>query len=588
MIADERIIPIDIRSILRRLLPVVSPFRKRFAVGFVFICLSMAVEIVLPVILGWTVDAAIAPDKRRAVLLQLCTLYLCLIVVRAVLEGVQAYVIQATGESVTHRLRDILFAKIQSLPVSYFDKNPTGRLLTRVVNDIKSLSELFTASFSVLALDGMVILGTCVAMFLVDWRLALCVFLSFPAVILTIHHFGAQLAVAYRKVRRRLSEINAFLGENIGAIATIQRLRAERDRMEKFSGIVEAHFEAQMESLNVFARVQPITNTLNGLSMGILMAIGGYWVIKGEITIGVLVAFFGYIRNLFQPIRDLVEKYNTFLSSMMSAERIVGILNEKNEEEAGAPQSHTFLRPEECSISFRDVTFTYPMRRWPALGRVSFDLDAGKSLAVVGATGSGKSTLIRLLLRFYEPDSGEILFAGKPLREWGLADLRRQIGVIHQENFLFQGTVRENLCLGRADFSDDYLRSQCERAQLWPFIQARGGLDLQIHEGGSNLSLGERQLLAFARILVFDTKVLVLDEATASIDRALERRLMEAIREVIAGRTSIVIAHRLSTIRSCDKVVVIEHGAKVEEGTYDHLLHHNGLFAKFHEIHSRQ
>lgn len=346
-----------------------------------------------------------------------------------------------------------------------------------------------------------------------------------------------------------------------------------------------------MRSLYVFARVQPLTNTINGLAMGMLIVVGGYWVIRDQMSLGILVAFFGYLRNLFQPVRDLVEKYNTFLSSIMSAERVVGILDEPSEIAAAklneGPSEVSFLQPGECELKFEDVCFRYPLRAQSALENVSFTVPAGKSLAIVGATGSGKSTIIRLLLRFYDPLSGQITFAGRALRDWDRQDLRRQVGVIHQEVFLFQGTVRENLTLGRTGFSEEYLRAQCDRAQLWSFIASRGGLDMNILEGGTNLSLGERQLLAFARVLVFNTKVLVLDEATASIDRALERRLMTGLHEVISGRTSIVIAHRLSTIRECNEVIVIEKGRLVERGTYDELLGSGGLFSRFHEIHSR-
>jgi ATP-binding cassette subfamily B protein len=282
-----------------------------------------------------------------------------------------------------------------------------------------------------------------------------------------------------------------------------------------------------------------------------------------------------------------VEKYNTFLSAMVSAERIVGILDEKTEwesESKAAVSDAAFVRP--AGIRFEKVNFHYPLRPLKALQDVSFAVEGGTSLAIVGATGSGKSTLIRLLLRFYEPQSGQIFLGEKPLDEWKKDDLRRHVGVVHQEIYLFQGTVRENLTLGQSGYSDSYLREQCERAQLWNFIEHRGGLDMPILEGGSGFSVGERQLLSFARILVSDPPVLVLDEATSSVDRRLERRLMGAIRETLLARTSIVIAHRLSTIRQCQRILVLEKATVVEEGTHDGLLRKNGLFAKFHHIHA--
>lgn len=588
MKAEVKVSSIRLSEILRELLPVIRPYLGRFAIGLSLILLSTVAEVITPIVIGYGVDAAIG--LKRDWLLQLGVFYLSLILLKAVLETGQAYLIQATGQAVTHDLRSLLFHHMARLPVAYFDKNPTGRLLTRVINDIKALSELFTASFSVLLLDVMIIFGTVLAMLWVHWSLACLVLLTFPVVILVIRYFGKQVAVAYRNVRIRLAEINGFLGENIGAIATIQRLSAENERLCKFEGIVQSHQDAQMDSLRIFAWVQPYANILNGVAMATLLGVGGVWVVKGKLTVGILVAFLGYIRNLFQPIRDLVEKYNTFLSAMVSAERVVNILKEKTEEQAGGV-AHASAKTTDAALSpptdvmFDSVSFRYPSRAEPALSGVSFTVDHGASVAIVGATGSGKSTLIRLLLRFYEPDEGDILFGGKRLKDWSLADLRRQIGVIHQELYLFQGTLRENLKLGKDEFSDAYLMEHCRRAQLWSFVESRGGLDMEVFEGGSNLSIGERQLVSFARVLIFDPPVMVLDEATASIDRRLERKLIDAIHEVIVGRTSIIIAHRLSTIRQCRKIIVMHAAKVVEEGTRSELLDRKGHFRRFHELH---
>jgi ATP-binding cassette, subfamily B, multidrug efflux pump len=563
--------------------PYLKAYQGKFLLSGLLILLSTGVEVVNPIIVGLCVDAAISPGKGMGLKI-LCLIFFTLILTKFFLDFVQAYVIQSTGQSITHELRSLMFSRIERLPVGYFDRNPTGRLLTRVINDIKSLSELFTASISVLALDAMIIVGTVGAMFYMHWKLAGLVLLAFPFVLFIIEFFGRRLAGAYRSVRRALSEINAFLGENIGAISTIQRLAAEEERMKKFTRIVDTHNVAQMHTLRVFSLVQPLTNLFNGICTGTLLLVGGYWAIQGKITVGLVVAFLGYLRNLFQPIRDLVEKYNTFLSAMVSVERVVGILDEPTEEMTGnwfQPQKTAF------SVSFENVSFRYPTRSLNALNEVSFEVKPRESLAIVGATGSGKSTIIRLLLRFYEPNSGKILVGDSPLLEWDKGSLRQQIGVVHQEIYLFQGTIRENLTLGREGYSDSYLREQCERAQLWSFIEPRGGLDMHVFEGGSNFSLGERQLLSFARVLVFDAPLLVLDEATSSVDRRLERKLLAAIAESLAGRTSIVIAHRLTTIEECDRVLVLDKGKIAEEGSYDELLRSNGLFSKYHEIHTR-
>jgi ATP-binding cassette subfamily B protein len=457
-----------------------------------------------------------------------------------------------------------------------------------VINDIKSLSELFTASISVLILDVMIIVGSLISMVWLDWRLALVVLLSFPLVFWTIWSFGERLSESYKLVRSRLAEINSFLGENIGAIATIQRLGAEDERLKKFHDIVELHTEAQMKSLVVYASVQPYANVLNGIAMASLMGVGGYWAIQGKITLGVLVAFFAYLRNLFQPIRDLVEKYNTFLSAMVAAERVVSVLKEKGEEQLNINNEEIAEVAENTTISFQNVSFKYSTRENLALDGVSFTVPAGKSVAIVGATGSGKSTIIRLLMRFYEPTTGQISFAGKDLKDLSSRSIRKQIGVIQQEVYLFSGTVRDNLTLGRTGWTDLYLEEICRQTGFWELVKNRGGLDMVVFESGSNFSLGERQLLAFSRTWLFNPQVLVLDEATASVDPISEKYLMSAIKEGVKDRTSIVIAHRLSTIKFCDYIVVMEKGRIAEQGTFENLLKKRGLFFEFHQIYSHQ
>jgi ATP-binding cassette subfamily B protein len=571
-------------AVAGHLFPVLRTYSLRFAAGITLIVLSTAIGLVLPILLGRTVDTVAAPDPDRAVLYQLCWLFLGLVTAKYLFDITKAYLIQSGGDKVKHDLRTLLFTRIVHLPVSYFDRNPVGRPLTRVVNDVRTLGELFGASISVIVLDVLIITGTLGAMFWLNWRLAVVVLLSFPLISVALRLFSKQLAFAYRAVRSHLSEMNAFLGENVGAVATIQRLGAQGSRMERFKGIVDKHFGAQMDSLRIYARMQPTIHTLNGVAMASLIGVGGYWAIQGEITLGIIVAFLGYNRNLFHPLRDLIEKYNLILNAKVSAERVLDILEEPVEMEySERPEP---VRLADIEIEFKDVSFRYPTRDQNALTDINLKIPRASSLAIVGSTGAGKSSLIRLLLRFYEPTRGTIFFGGKSLPEWDKAELRSQIGVIHQEINLFQGTVRENLTLGKTGFSDETLIEKCRQAQLWDSLERRGGLDMEVHEGGSDFSVGEKQLLSFARVLVFDPPMIVLDEATASVDRQNESRLMEAVRQVLEGRTSIIIAHRLSTIEACDKIVVLEHGELKESGTFDELIQRRGLFWNFHQIHA--
>jgi ATP-binding cassette subfamily B protein len=576
------------KEVFEVIAPVLMPRKNEFIAGGILVLGSTLCEVFAPILLGKGVDVAIAPNPERIKLFRVALAFLGVIILRAVTETLQGLVIQRTGQKVIHDLRTRVFKKLHSLPISYFDAHTTGRLLTRVINDIKSLSELFTASISVLILDVMIIVGSLISMVWLDWRLALVVLLSFPLVFWTIWSFGERLSESYKLVRSRLAEINSFLGENIGAIATIQRLGAEDERLKKFHDIVELHTEAQMKSLVVYASVQPYANVLNGIAMASLMGVGGYWAIQGKITLGVLVAFFAYLRNLFQPIRDLVEKYNTFLSAMVAAERVVSVLKEKGEEQLNINNEEIAEVAENTTISFQNVSFKYSTRENLALDGVSFTVPAGKSVAIVGATGSGKSTIIRLLMRFYEPTTGQISFAGKDLKDLSSRSIRKQIGVIQQEVYLFSGTVRDNLTLGRTGWTDLYLEEVCRQTGFWELVKNRGGLDMVVFESGSNFSLGERQLLAFSRTWLFNPQVLVLDEATASVDPISEKYLMSAIKEGVKDRTSIVIAHRLSTIKFCDYIVVMEKGRIAEQGTFENLLKKRGLFFEFHQIYSHQ
>jgi len=547
-----------------------SPIIRNHLLAFVgalfLILVTTAADISLPWILGQVVDMIAKSTEPSSEFYTLCAWFLGFVLLKSLSESFQGYLIQRAGQDVVHDLRCQLFRKVETLHLEYFDRNPTGRILTRIINDIRSLSELFTASLSVLVLDAVTILGSIGAMFWVNAKLAAVVLLTFPLVIVLIHRFGMRLSDAYHRVRAMLSNINAFLGENIGAISTIQRLVAEKEQENRFEEEVHQHFLAQMKTLQVFATVQPLANILNGVAMVTLLGVGGYWVMQGEITIGVIVAFLGYIRNLFQPVRDIIEKYNLFLSSMVSAERVSQILDEPSESIRWEYRQKVTQVP--MAIEFEGVSLKYPTGTHWALKGVSFKVEPGKSVALVGATGSGKSTILRLLLRYYEPSEGMIRLAGKPLPEWNLSDLRSTIGVVHQDLVLFQGTVRDNLLLGQSLWNDETLIQHAKLTRLWKFIEPRGGLDMEILEGGNNLSMGEKQLLSFTRILVYECPVLIFDEATASMDRGLEEEIMLAMRHVIEGRTSIVIAHRYSTLRFCNEVICLDSGRLIEQSSY--------------------
>jgi len=568
-------------QVIRKLWPHIKEFQLRLLGGVTLIVMTTGLDLIGPILIGKAADAVVATPAKVGILMRICLGFFLVIFLKAISEMLQAFTIQTTGLLITQQLRVRVFDRITRFPMEYFDEHSSGRLITRVINDVRSLSELFTASMSVLALDVMVILGTVVAMLILDWKLAGLILLTFPCVIWAIAYFGERLSEAYREARARLSEINSFLGENVAAMATIHRLGAQDSRRNSFEGIVGHHQEALMKSIHAYAQVQPWANLLNGIAMATLLGVGGVWVIQGKVKVGILVAFLAYIRNLFQPIRDLVEKYNVVLSAFVSAERVAHVFDEPIEEDAlGATLQ--ISRP--CGIQFQNVSFAYRTREEKALEQVSFELSPGKTMAIIGATGSGKSTIARLLLRFYEPSQGTIFLGGVSLDRWPRSLLRQHVGFIPQDVYLFEGSVRDNLMLANAELSDAHLIEQCKKAQVWDFIEKRGGLDLIIDEGGHNLSLGEKQLLSFARMLVLNPEVLVMDEATASLDNASEARLMVAIRELLKGRTALIIAHRLSTIENCDQVIVLEKGLLKEQGSIPELRKQQGLFDKFYQL----
>lgn len=552
------------------LFPFLRHVKAPLGLSLVVVLFATACDLAIPWLIGRITDAVAA---RRAwdEVARYAGYFLVAIGVRALAEGLQGWGFQRAGQRMTRLLREAVFERTLALPVGYFDVHPSGKTATRILFDVRSIGDLFTASMATLLLDAFVIVGTIVTMFLLDVKLAAVVLFSFPIVVFGIYWFGNRLATAYRDARARLGETNAFLAETLPGALVIQQHAAQSERVGRFRVLAEHYETAQRDAIRTFSLLQPMANGINGLAIALLLGVGGSQVLSGTTSIGTVVAFLGYVKNLFQPVRDLIEKYNVFLSARAAAERVSAILLEPAEPAtARATVEAVPAHRTPLTVRAEGLTFRYP-NGTTALDDVSFEVPEGRTLALIGATGSGKSSLARLLVGFYAPTAGRLEVGGKPVEHWERSDLRATVRLLPQENYLFAGPLRDNLLLGE-HFDDRVLRDVLEAAQLWPLFKGRGGLDLAVAEGGANLSAGERQLVALARVLLRPAPVLVFDEATASIDPESELRLQDALRVLLVRSTGILIAHRPSTLRLCEHVLRLDKGRVADRGDVAELL----------------
>jgi ATP-binding cassette subfamily B protein len=581
--------------LMRRLLQYLRPYRKHVAAAIVLLLAGALVELVGPWLTRIALDRAI-PERDTSLLLWLAGAFLAALLLSFALQYGQTLLTSWLGQRVQYDLRREIFARLQRLDVAFYDRNPVGRLMTRVTSDVEVLNELFSSGVVTVFGDVFTLFFIVGAMAVMDWRLALVTLAVTPLVFLSAALFRTRIRDAYRLIRVRLARINAFLQEHISGIAVVQLFGREADVTNRFRRVDRDYLDAQLRSIRYYALFFPVIELLTAMSLALIVAYGGMGVLGGGITVGVVAAFLQYARRFFRPIQDLSEKYNMLQGAMASSERIFKLLDTPDAK-AAAVATATLPAQPRGRIEFRNVWFAYRTRtgnpatpgatvdwEW-VLRDVSFTVRPGERIAVVGHTGAGKTTLIALLLRFYEPQRGEILLDGVPIRAVDPQALRSRMSLVLQDVFLFSRSVSYNIRLGRDDIDDTRLREAAARVGAASFIERLpGGWEHTLSERGASLSVGERQLLSFARALAFDPAVLVLDEATSSVDSALEARIEHALAELMQGRTSLVIAHRLSTVQSADRILVLHHGELREEGTHGQLLTRGGLYAKLHEL----
>ena len=607
-------------GLMRRLLQYLRPYKKQVALALAAIISASVLQLAQPYLMKLAIDRYIATGDLRG-LNGIAILFLAILLASFALEYLQTWVLQMTGQRIMFDMRTQIYGHLQRLDLQFYDRNPVGRLMTRVTTDVDVLNDLFTAGVVSIFGDVFTLVGIMIVLVAMDWRLALVAFSVLPLIVIVTQWFRRNVRESYRTVRMWIARINAFLQEHITGMATVQLFRREGRSFARFDEINRAHRDANVESIFYYAVFYPAIEVVGALASALIIWFGGGWTLQGTLTIGSLVAFLQYSQRFFRPISDMSEKFNVLQAAMASSERIFKLLDTPVAIQSGSGTRHPgsgigeplsgvrdlgtggrgpepgaglrgpegrgteAARPKPAGhIVFDHVWFAYHAEDY-VLRDVSFEVRPGERVGVVGATGAGKSTLINLLLRFYDVSRGRILVDGVDIREMDLARLRALFSLVLQDVHLFSGTIAANIRLGNTGIPDDQVRAAAVAVHAARFIERLPlGYDSPVAERGATLSVGQKQLLSFARALAFDPRVLILDEATSSVDTETELLIRDALHVLMAGRTTIAIAHRLSTIQDMDKILVLHRGTLRESGSHQQLLAERGIYYKLYQL----
>lgn len=584
--------------LMKRLLRYLIPYRGTVVVAAVAMIFHSLLQVVGPFLTKVAVDRYLVVTERQptfldpylsadpfAGLTQITGLFLVVLVALFILEYGQTYYMQMVGQRAMYDLRMALFRHLHRLPVQFFDRNPVGRLLTRVTSDVDVLNEMFTSGVVAVFGDFFSLVFIVVVMLQLDWQLALVTFAVLPLIAVATSLFRRRVRDCYRRIRTALARLNTHLNEYVTGMGVVQLFNREDKSFAEFDEINRTHQKAFLDSVLAHSLFYPTVEILSSVAIASIIWYGGHQAVEGTLTIGILVAFIQYAQRFFRPIQDLSEKYNILQSAMASSERIFKLLDTpvgiESPSNALTPVS---AGPQGGRIEFRDVWFAYNDDDW-VLQDVSLTIEPGETVAVVGHTGAGKTTLTSLPLRFYDVQKGQVLVDGVDVRQWELQALRRRFGVVLQDPFLFTGTIESNIRLGSDHVTQEDVEEAIEELRVGDFIHALpGGYQEEVRERGATLSVGQKQLISFARALAHNPQILILDEATSSVDTDTELRVRAALDRMVTGRTSIIIAHRLSTIQRADRIVVMHHGRIRESGSHQELLSQRGIYWKLYQL----
>ena len=555
------------------------PYKGRTMLAIVSLLLATATALAPPFLAKLAVDDGIR-ERDLDTLTWIVIAFVGAGVASFLTAAAQTYFTGWTGERILADLRNKLFRHLQRLSLGYFERNRAGVIISRLTNDVDALDQLVTDGVTTLVQSTLLLFGTAIILFLFDWRLALAALSVMPLMAIATALFRVRSSRAYRDVRERLGLVTATLAEDIGGIRVVQSFRREGRNQRHFEEVNAHYREANQQTVVLNGLYFPFVDFLSALATAVVIGYGGWLASQGEISVGTLLAFVLYLANFFDPVQQLSQLYNTFLAAVAALDKIMEVIDEEPEVRDN-PDARDLERIH-GDVRFDGVRFGYGNLP-EVLHGIDLDVPAGTTVALVGHTGAGKSTIAKLLARFYDPREGRITIDGTDLRDVKQGSLRRQLGVVPQEGFLFAGTVRDNIAFGRPDASSEQVASAARAVGAHQFILGlEDGYETNLQERGTRLSLGQRQLVAFARALLADPRVLILDEATSSVDIGTERKIEDALGKLLSDRTAFVIAHRLSTIRNADLIVVLEHGRVVEQGTHDELMTKQGLYTSLY------